>query len=72
MYLVNLGFWGGYGHAKGFEIAFLFFFWKQESKMIDQTSGRFDGKTKLWYKCELEQDVSHSDPSLASLCRTYL
>lgn len=37
-----------------------FCFWKQESKMLDQTSGRFDGKTKLWYKCELEQDVSHS------------
>ncbi|CAH2077085.1 unnamed protein product [Thlaspi arvense] len=28
-----------------------------ESKMLDQTSGRFEGKSKLWYKCELEQDV---------------
>lgn len=35
--------------------------------MIDQSSGRFEGRSKLWYKCELEQDVSESDPTL-SLC----
>ncbi|AEE86179.2 rho GTPase-activating protein [Arabidopsis thaliana] len=36
----------------------------QESKMIDQTSGRFDGKTKLWYKCELEQDIKRLQQQL--------
>lgn len=33
--------------------------------MIDQSSGRFEGKNKIWYKCELEQDVSESDPTLS-------
>ncbi|CAL9227810.1 unnamed protein product [Arabidopsis halleri] len=36
----------------------------QESKMIDQTIGRFDGKTKLWYKCELEQDIKRLQQQL--------
>ncbi|XP_020874875.1 rho GTPase-activating protein 6 isoform X2 [Arabidopsis lyrata subsp. lyrata] len=36
----------------------------QESKMLDQTRGRFDGKTKLWYKCELEQDIKRLQQQL--------
>ncbi|KAF8097046.1 hypothetical protein N665_0296s0029 [Sinapis alba] len=28
-----------------------------ESKILDQTSGRFEGKSRVWYKCELEQDI---------------
>ncbi|VVB10585.1 unnamed protein product [Arabis nemorensis] len=35
-----------------------------ESKMIHQTSGRFEGKSKLWYKCELEQDVKRLQQQL--------
>ncbi|KAL1222348.1 hypothetical protein V5N11_016042 [Cardamine amara subsp. amara] len=35
-----------------------------ESKMVDQTSGRFEGKRKLWYKCELEQDVKRLQQQL--------
>ncbi|KAG7545264.1 Ternary complex factor MIP1 leucine-zipper [Arabidopsis suecica] len=42
----------------------LFFPDLDESKMIDQTSGRFDGKTKLWYKCELEQDIKRLQQQL--------
>lgn len=28
-----------------------------ESKILDQNSGRFEGKSRVWYKCELEQDI---------------
>ncbi|KAL0687029.1 hypothetical protein Bca4012_086706 [Brassica carinata] len=28
-----------------------------ESKILDQTSSRFEGKSRVWYKCELEQDI---------------
>ncbi|ESQ53843.1 hypothetical protein EUTSA_v10027222mg [Eutrema salsugineum] len=35
-----------------------------ESKMVDQSSGRFEGKSKLWYKCELEQDVKRLQEQL--------
>ncbi|XP_024005833.1 uncharacterized protein LOC18030417 isoform X2 [Eutrema salsugineum] len=30
---------------------------QKEIKMVDQRSGRFEGKNKLWYKCEREQYV---------------
>ena len=39
-----------------------FLFLQNESKILDQTSSRFEGKSRVWYKCELEQDVSLSDP----------
>ncbi|CAE6162450.1 unnamed protein product [Arabidopsis arenosa] len=42
----------------------LFFPDLDESKMLDQTSSRFDGKTKLWYKCELEQDIKRLQQQL--------
>ncbi|XP_010437802.1 PREDICTED: rho GTPase-activating protein 6 isoform X2 [Camelina sativa] len=35
-----------------------------ESKMLDQSSSRFEGKSKLWYKCELEQDVKRLQQQL--------
>ncbi|XP_023634465.1 rho GTPase-activating protein 7 isoform X2 [Capsella rubella] len=35
-----------------------------ESKILDQNSGRFEGKSKLWYKCELEQDVKRLQQQL--------
>ncbi|KFK29925.1 hypothetical protein AALP_AA7G196100 [Arabis alpina] len=35
-----------------------------ESKINDQSSGRFEGKSKIWYKCELEQDVKRLQEEL--------
>ncbi|CAN8229604.1 unnamed protein product [Cochlearia groenlandica] len=35
-----------------------------ESKILDQSSGRFEEKSNLWYKCELEQDVKRLQQQL--------
>ncbi|ESQ56375.1 hypothetical protein EUTSA_v10026856mg, partial [Eutrema salsugineum] len=46
----------------------------KEIKMVDQRSGRFEGKNKLWYKCEREQyeinlRLHSSSPFMDSPCQ---